>query len=70
MDIYVYLQHKETILDWEFIYSELAKSGKAQVCRVMLSLCLKCGFSDNQPSDKYIELERFIFKQRNLRHKT
>lgn len=59
MDIYVYLQHKETILDWEFIYSELAKSGKAQVCRDVIAIS-KMWFGNNQPSDKYIELERFI----------
>ncbi|MDE6148564.1 MAG: nucleotidyltransferase family protein [Ruminococcus sp.] len=59
MDIYVYLQHKENSLDWEFIYSQLAKVGKAQVCRDVIALS-KIWFGDSPSSEKYDEFARFI----------
>lgn len=59
MDIYVYLKQKEKTLDWELIYSQLSKVGKAQICRDVIAVS-KIWFGDFPPSEKYKEFERFI----------
>lgn len=59
MDIYVYLKQKEKTLDWELIYSQLSKVGKAQTCRDVIAVS-KIWFGDFPPSEKYKEFERFI----------
>lgn len=60
MDIYVYLKHKEKELDWEYIYSELDKVGKSQICRDIIQLS-KIWFGDAETSPKYEKMASFIF---------
>lgn len=60
MDIYVYLKHKEKELDWEYIYSELDKIGKSQICRDIIQLS-NIWFGDAETSPKYEKMAEFIF---------
>lgn len=59
MDIYVYLCHKEKELDWDYIYSQLDKVGKSQICKDIIQLS-KVWFGDAKSSPKYDKMSNFI----------
>ena len=59
MDIWVYLNKYGNELDFDYIYSQLEKSGSAQLCRDIIGLT-KVWFDGETWNDKYKQMTNYI----------